>query len=100
MNSAAWSGKAAIRDQKRAANPLCEECLKQGKYEPMTEVHHIKEIESGRTEKECWELALSWNNLQSLCHSCHKAIHTGSHKKEAHKQRQKDRLAQWIAENT
>ncbi|MDD7319399.1 MAG: HNH endonuclease [Prevotellaceae bacterium] len=97
MNSSQWR---KLRDTKRAADPLCEECLKHGIMEPMREVHHIKEIESGRSEAECKELAFAWNNLQSLCHSCHKAIHCGSHTKAAHKKRQADRLAQWISENT
>lgn len=97
MNSARWR---KLRDQKRAANPLCEECLKEGVYTPTQCIHHLNEIEGGKDERECIERAFTWNNLQSLCFAHHKMAHTGSHKKEAHKQRQADRLAQWIAENT
>ena len=56
-----------IRNQYAIAHPLCEMCLKEGKYTPMTEVHHIVPIDCGGTN--------SWDNLQSLCHSCHEKIH-------------------------
>ena len=32
-------------------------------------VHHIQEL------KDCWELRLSDDNLESLCGTCHNAIH-------------------------
>lgn len=44
---------------------LCQECLRQGKITPATEVHHIKPLE------EYPELALNINNLESLCWECH-----------------------------
>ncbi len=46
-------------------NPLCDECKKAGRIEPAIDVHHIKE----RTSHP--DLALDWDNLQSLCKPCH-----------------------------
>ena len=48
----------------RQANPLCEECLKNGRTTPVALVDHIKPIEEGGDP-------LSWDNLQGLCHRCH-----------------------------
>lgn len=94
MNSKEWRD---LRNQKRQTNPYCEECLKEGIVSPMHAVHHIREIESGRTEAEQWQLALSWNNLQSLCAEHHRSAHVGSHTKAAHLKRATDRLASWKA---
>ncbi|HHV04214.1 MAG TPA: HNH endonuclease [Bacteroidales bacterium] len=44
---------------------VCEECKKQGKLTP-TEVHHIKPMSEGGTH--------DWDNLMSLCKSCHSRI--------------------------
>jgi len=43
--------------------PLCRECLKQGRLTPATEVDHIVPLASGGTN--------DLENLQPLCHSCH-----------------------------
>lgn len=56
-----------IRNAYAQAHPLCEECLKQGRLTPLDEVHHIIPVDRGGTN--------SWNNLMSLCHSCHEKIH-------------------------
>jgi 5-methylcytosine-specific restriction endonuclease McrA len=47
------------------ANPLCEECKRAGKREPMSDVDHIL------STTDFPELALVWDNLQSLCTACH-----------------------------
>ncbi len=54
-----------LRDLKRQRNPLCEDCLAEGRTVLMAEVHHIK---SRKTHP---ELALDLENLRSLCSSCH-----------------------------
>ena len=48
-----------------AAHPLCEECLKGGRYVKATVVDHIKPHRGDRT--------LFWdqNNWRGLCKSCH-----------------------------
>lgn len=56
-----------IRDRYAAAHPLCERCLKEGRYSPMKEVHHILPISQGGDHCE--------SNLMSLCQSCHTKIH-------------------------
>ena len=47
-------------------NPLCKHCEEQGRTTPATEVDHIKAF-CGKNDP----LRLDWQNLQSLCHSCH-----------------------------
>ena len=46
-------------------NSLCADCLKEGKYVAMTDLHHIKKL------AEYPELKYEYNNLMSLCKSCH-----------------------------
>lgn len=96
MNSARWR---TLRMRKLAANPLCEHHLEQGKYVAASVVHHIIEVESGRTEQECRTLCFSWSNLQSLCRECHAEIHrtARSHSKDVHQQREQERLDRWKA---
>ena len=68
---------------KKRANPLCEQCIKDGEaigipggYVKSVEcVHHIIPIETARTKEEMRRLAFDWNNLMSLCKSCHARIH-------------------------
>lgn len=46
--------------------PLCAECLRYGRTEPATEVHHIVARRNGGRDVE--------ENLMSLCKSCHSRI--------------------------
>lgn len=55
-----------IRDRYVALHPLCEQCEKHGKMTPTEEVHHIKPLSQGGTH--------DFNNLMSLCTSCHSEI--------------------------
>ena len=57
-----------IRDYKLKLNPLCEECLKQGRIILANEVHHIKPVDYYP------ELRLDIDNLESLCKVCHEKI--------------------------
>ena len=59
--STAWRKLRAV---KLAQQPLCEECLKQGRHTPAQMVDHIRPINKGGA-------ALDLSNLQSLCHACH-----------------------------
>ncbi|UOE96065.1 HNH endonuclease signature motif containing protein [Alkalihalobacillus sp. LMS39] len=56
--------KALKRD-----NYECQMCKSKGSYHKAENVHHIKEVKTHP------ELALSLNNLQCLCISCHNEIH-------------------------
>lgn len=76
MNSARWW---ELRKRKLQEFPFCELHEKQGMKVRATCIHHIREIESGRTE-------------------CHHKIHQakGYNTREAHQQREDERLARWI----
>ncbi|MDT3768202.1 HNH endonuclease [Gleimia hominis] len=52
-----------IRAAYVAQHPLCEDCLKQGRYTPVQEVHHVLPLEHGGTH--------DFGNLRSLCKPCH-----------------------------
>lgn len=56
--SSAW---IKIRDRRRAENPICQECEKRGIIRPMNIVDHIITVE------ERPDLALEYDNTQSLC---------------------------------
>lgn len=60
----AWT---RIRTRYVHKHPLCEMCLKEGRYVPVEEVHHIVPLSEGGTNDE--------SNLMSLCRSCHEKIH-------------------------
>lgn len=66
LNSAAWR---RVRALKLRDNPLCERCQRNGRLEPATHVHHVKERSIHP------ELALELSNLESLCTSCHSSHH-------------------------
>ena len=52
-----------IRNLYISKHPLCEECLKAGRYVPADEVHHIQPTDQGGSHAD--------DNLMSLCKSCH-----------------------------
>ena len=56
-----------IRTRYAAANPLCEQCLKEGRIRSVEEVHHIVPLSRGGTHAS--------SNLMSLCQACHNRIH-------------------------
>ncbi len=64
--SARWR---TLRLSKLRQDPLCERCKAQGTLVPATIVHHKVER---RDEP---ELELEWDNLESLCPSCHSRHH-------------------------
>lgn len=95
LNAKEWQ---ELRIRKLRDSPLCEICERKGYIVPARVVHHIIEVESGRSEQECRALAYSYNNLQSLCRECHAEVHKdrGSHSKEAHEEKARARLQLWI----
>ena len=58
-----------IRARVIQENPLCEECLKDGRYTPAEQVHHVKPLSEGGTHDA--------GNLMALCSSCHSGITLG-----------------------
>lgn len=75
-----------LRDYVIKNEPLCRECLKQGRVRPATLVDHIKSIE------EFPDLALDEDNLQPLCEKCHRDKTRRDHSKysDANLQRGRD----------
>lgn len=71
-SSAAW---LRVRREKLAINPLCEVCVKDGRYTAATDVHHVLE------RKDFPEHALDLDNLESLCKACHGAKRKGQAKR-------------------
>ena len=63
-----------VRDRYIAANPLCEQCLAEGRYTPAQEVHHILPLSEGGTHAE--------ENLRALCTSCHSRITLGANNRQ------------------
>lgn len=101
-NSREWKELTIL---KKRANPLCEQCIKDGEavgipggYVKSVEcVHHIIPIETARTKEEMRRLAFDWNNLMSLCKSCHARIHKelGSNTAKIVRQRADARQDRW-----
>jgi len=58
-----------LSERYRANNPLCEDCLGEGRVTPASEVHHIVPI------SEAPELRLEVGNLVALCQTCHRNRH-------------------------
>lgn len=62
-----------LRDTYMHQHPICQECLKQGKITPATDVHHIKSpFQHGEIN---YNLLLDYDNLMALCKDCHGNIH-------------------------
>ena len=95
-NSREWQ---ELRIAKLRANPLCEECMKQGIVTSARCVHHIVPIETARTKDEMKRLALDCglNGLMSLCFACHARIHKelGSNTAKIVRQRAEARQDRW-----
>lgn len=95
-NSREWQ---ELRIAKLRANPLCEECMKQGIATSARCVHHIVPIETARTKDEMKRLALDCglNGLISLCFACHARIHKelGSNTAKIVRQRAEARQDRW-----
>lgn len=72
-----------IRDKRKRNNPLCQHCEERGRIKPMQVVDHITPID------EAPDLALDYDNTQSLCNFCHDV----KTKADARKKRKAERLA-------
>lgn len=55
-----------IRATFLASHPLCEICMREGRYTTATEVHHVKPLADGGTH--------DFSNLMALCKPCHSKI--------------------------
>ena len=101
-NSREWK---ELRIAKLRANPLCEQCIKDGEavgipggyIRSATCVHHIVPIETAKTKDEMKRLAFDVNNLKALCFACHARIHKelGSNTAKIVRQRAEARQDRW-----
>jgi 5-methylcytosine-specific restriction endonuclease McrA len=93
------------------AEGLCERCKRDGIAErgvpyitPGVDCHHIKPVESAKTEQEMERLAYDVNNIELLCIACHIKTHQEmrSHKADKvaeNKRRGAERRASWLDPN-
>ena len=97
INTAKWR---RLRLHKLNQSPLCEECRRNGKTKLAEEVHHIIPVESVSTERQMNSLMYNHQNLMSLCHECHVAIHTSafSHSKESIKKNNERHTERFVSE--
>lgn len=72
INSNKWK---LLRAKKLQSNPVCEVCEANNRSTLATEVHHTVPVESVPHELGMRQLMFDYNNLQSLCHSCHSDAH-------------------------
>ena len=95
LNSKTWK---MLRMAYLQQHPLCERCLKEGHVRSAIDVHHKTPVETAHTLSEMEALCYRWSNLEALCIPCHKEVHKAlrSQTKEAHQQREDDRLERWI----
>ena len=95
-NSKEWK---ELRIAKLRANPLCEECMKEGIVTSARCVHHIVPIETARTKDEMRRLAIDCGlqGLKALCFACHARIHKemGSNTAKIVRQRAEARQDRW-----
>lgn len=58
----------------KSVGGLCEQCLKNGQYNPGVIVHHKIAI-TPENIKDPW-ITMDFNNLELLCRDCHAAQHS------------------------
>lgn len=73
-HTTAWKRKR--REILKRDRNSCQRCRQTGKYTQAVTVHHIKHL------RDAPELALTDENLISLCMECHEAMHPEKHKKK------------------
>lgn len=59
----------------KSVGGLCEQCLKNGRYNPGVIVHHKIHITPENIE--CQEITMDFRNLELLCREHHAEQHTG-----------------------
>ena len=94
-NSREWR---QIRDAKKDKDPLCELCLKRGKWVQAQAVHHIIPIETATDFRQMKELAFRFSNLLSVCYECHAEIHKAlkSQTREGHQRASQAAVDRWL----
>ena len=82
---------------KLRANPLCEVCEQEGIVTSAHAVHHRHPIEDSSSKAEMRKWAFMWENLVSVCDTCHAKIHKelGSNTAKIVRQRAEARQDRW-----
>ena len=105
LNQKRWK---QLRMEYLQEHPLCERCYREGieqRGKPYIrsaiDVHHKVPVESAHTIQEMEALCFNEapeQRLEALCIPCHIKAHAEqrSHSKEAHQQREDDRMQRWI----
>ena len=65
-NSKQWR---TLRQSFISAFPLCKRCLEAGHVTQAQIIHHKVEV------RHDWNKRLDWDNLESICRSCHNQLH-------------------------
>lgn len=102
LNSPRWAEVKRIVWQRSSGQ--CERCKREGYVTAGVDCHHIKPVESAKTEDEMRRLTYDVNNIELLCIPCHIKTHQEmrSHTKEqvqANKKRGAERRASWLDPN-
>lgn len=58
-------------------NPICEVCESQGITKATEDIHHIVSFVGVKNEEVKYELAYDYDNLLSVCRTCHSKLHHG-----------------------
>ena len=82
LNSKQWAEVKRIVWQRSGG--LCERCKREGFIRAGVDCHHIKPVESAKTEEEMKRRAYNVSNIELLCIPCHIKTHQEmrSHTKE------------------
>lgn len=86
-NSTLWRNtrKAALKRD----NFECQMCKSKGRYSKAVIVHHKKHL------KDSPELALSLDNLVSVCKACHEELHPEAQKQNVNKWKEPLTIERW-----
>ena len=78
-----------LRKIYRQTHPLCEECLEHDIINAeRIQIHHIlSPFEPNISEMEQYRRLLDWNNLRSLCATCHANLHNEQEKNKKNPQK-------------
>lgn len=71
-NSTKWQ---KLRNTKLSDQPLCEKCLENNRITLANQVHHIVSFMSATNDDDRSILFFDYDNLMSICESCHGDIH-------------------------
>ena len=81
----------------REQQGLCAWCKEKGRVVTATVVHHLVEVESGKTEAEQRRLMFARSNCVGLCRQCHADYHKAQryHDSDKVRERQQERHDAW-----